>query len=400
MCIRDSPTADPNRTVRIELEFYRKDGSTVWLEHQVSALRDADGNAIGLHGVSRDVTERRKAEQALKESEGKYRLLAEKTNDIIWTTDLSLHTTYTSPSVERILGFTPEERMKQDVTAQMTPESLARAADALKHHLSMEQDPKADPNRLLRIEIEYYRKDGSTVWLENQVSGIRDSNGTLVGLHGVARDVSERRKAEQALKESEAKYRLVAESTNDEIWTSDLNLNTTYVSPSVERILGFTVEERMKQDVMEQMTPESFARAAEALKHHLTLEHDPKADPNRVLRIELEYYRKDGSTIWLENQVSGIRDASGTLIGFHGVARDVTERRKAGQIIRESEEKYRLLTEKTSDLIYTHGPQLQKYLRQPLGGENPRLHAGRAHEAGCRPADDARVSRTRRGSLA
>ena len=80
---------------------------------------------------------------------------------------------------------------------------------------------------------------------------------------------------------------------------------------------------------MAQMTPESFARAAEALAHHLALEQDPKADPNRTLRIELEYYRKDGSTVWLENHVSGIRDASGKLVGFHGVARDITERRLA-----------------------------------------------------------------------
>ncbi len=105
--------------------------------------------------------------------------------------------------------------------------------EALAHHLAMERDPNADPNRTLRIELEYYRKDGSTVWLENQISGIRDANGTLIGLHGVARDISERRKVEQALRASEEKYRLVAESTNDEIWTSDINLNTTYVSPSV-----------------------------------------------------------------------------------------------------------------------------------------------------------------------
>ncbi|MDM8001058.1 MAG: PAS domain S-box protein [Dehalococcoidia bacterium] len=474
LSLEKDPNADPNRTVRIELEFYRKDGSTVWLEHQVSGIRDANGTAIGLHGVARDITERKRAEQALKDSEAiykrlfetaqtamevisgetglivmaneaaarmfgfaspdeligvdpmqylpteyrdtvatqmaqalmdkswrqstelpvstrdgrwlwigamvtpteyrgkpallaslmdltakkeaqetlrtseeKYRLLAEKTNDIIFTLDLNLRTTYVSPSVERILGFTPAERLAQEASQQMTPESYARATKALAEHLALEDDPTADPNRSLRIELEFYRKDGSTVWLENQVSGIRDSTGRLVGLHAVARDVSERRKAEQALKESEAKYRLVAESTNDEIWTSDMNLNTTYVSPSVERLLGFTVEERMKQDVMSQMTPESFARAMDALAYHLKLEEDPAADPHRVLRIELEYYRKDGSTVWLENQVSGIRDASGKLIGFHGVARDVTERRRAEQALRASEEKYRRVFEGT-----------------------------------------------------
>ena len=335
LALEKDPTADPSRTLRIELEYCRKDGSTGWLENQVSGIRDADGTLVGFHGVARDVTERRKAEQLIRESEGKYRLLTEKTSDLIYTTDLNFRNVYVSPSVERVLGFTPEEHMERDAAQQMTPESLARAGEALREQLALEQDPKADPNRTVRIDLECYRKDGSTVWLEQHVNFIRDDSGTVVGLHGGARDISERRRAEQALKESEAKYRLVAESTNDEIWTSDMNLNTTYVSPSVEKLLGFTVEERMKQDVMAQMTPESFARAAEALKHHLALEEDPEADPNRVLRIELEYYRKDGSTIWLENQVSGIRDVSGKLVGLHGVARDVTERRQMVQTLRE-----------------------------------------------------------------
>ncbi len=134
--------------------------------------------------------------------------------------------------MERILGFTPEEHMARDAAQQMTPESLARCQDTLLEHLAQEQDPKADPNRTLRIELEYYRKDGATVWLEHQVSALRDANGTAIGLHGVARDVTERRKADQALRESEKKHRLLTERTNDVVWTSDINLRGTYVSPS------------------------------------------------------------------------------------------------------------------------------------------------------------------------
>ncbi|MBN2098835.1 MAG: PAS domain S-box protein, partial [Dehalococcoidia bacterium] len=328
LSLENDPKADPNRTVRIELEFYRKDGSTAWLEHQVSGLRDANGIAIGLHGVARDIEERRKAEQAVRESEQKYRLLANKTNDIIWTSDLTLHTTYVSPSVEKILGFTPEERLAQDPTQQMTPESSARAAEALAQHLALDQDPKADPSRTLRIELEYYRKDGSTIWLENQVSGIRDASGKLIGFHGVARDVTERRKSEQALRESEEKYRLLAEKTTDLIWTSDINMRPTYMSPSVEMIIGITPEEGLGRNLAAIMTPESLARATEVLAHHLALEEDPSADPNRTLKVELEFYRKDGSTVWLEEHVSGIRDTDGKLVGFHGVARDVSDRKR------------------------------------------------------------------------
>ncbi|HWR70148.1 MAG TPA: PAS domain S-box protein, partial [Dehalococcoidia bacterium] len=461
LALEQDPTADPNRILRIELEYYRKDGSTVWLENQVSGLRDASGTLVGFHGVGRDISERRKAEQALRESreryralfdrsldciyvhdfegnfldandaalkllgydrddvpqlsfatllsedqlpaalavlqelmetgtqkrmteytlrrkdgelvqvetvasviqregkpyaiqgiardiskrrkaeqelrlsEEKYRLLTEKTNDVIWTTGLDLLTNYISPSVERILGFTPEHTLGQDVAEQMTPESVARAKEALARHLALEQDPNSDPNRNLRIELEYYHKDGSTVWLENQVSGIRDASGKLVGFHGVARDITERRKAEQALKESEKKYRVLAENTNDLIWMADLNMRPTYMSPSTERIMGFTPEESLKRDLADNTTPESLTKAQEALLHHLALEEDPSADPNRTLILELEFYRKDGSTVWLEQHVNGIRDADGTLVGFHGVARDVTERKRAEQALRE-----------------------------------------------------------------
>jgi len=92
-----------------------------------------------------DLTSRKLVEEKLKASEEKYRLLAEKTNDIIWTSDLNLRTNYVSPSVEKLVGFTPEERVKQSVSDQMTPESLARAAEALAEHIALEKDPRQTP---------------------------------------------------------------------------------------------------------------------------------------------------------------------------------------------------------------------------------------------------------------
>jgi PAS domain S-box-containing protein/putative nucleotidyltransferase with HDIG domain len=333
-----------------ELSVRTKDGRLLWINGLVTHTEYKGKPALLISLM--DLTSRKQAEETLRQSEEKYRLVAESTNDEIWTSDINLNTTYVSPSVERLLGFTPEERMKQDIMSQMTPESFAKASEALAYHLALEEDPKADPNRVMRIELEYYRKDRSTVWLENQVSGIRDAHGKLIGFHGVARDVTERRKTEQALRASEEKYRFLAEKTNDLIWTADANLRPTYMSPSVERIIGLTPEEGLRRNLADIMTPESMVRAQEALLHHLAADRDPSADPNRTVRLELEFYRKDGSTIWLEEQVSGIRDANGTLVGFHGVARDISERRKTQEALRESEQRYRLLAENASDIIW------------------------------------------------
>ncbi len=125
---------------------------------------------------------------------------------------------------------------------------------------------------MLRIELEYYRKDGSTVWLENQVSGIRDANGTLIGFHGVARDVTERRKAEQALKESEERYRLLAENASDIIWVTNADLKVTYASPSTTSLLGYSLDELSARSFDSLLTPDSMARVAGVYKDALALE--------------------------------------------------------------------------------------------------------------------------------
>ena len=115
----------------------------------------------------------------------------------------------------------------------------------------------------------------------------------------------------------------------DLVWTADLNFNVTYTSPSVEKILGFSIEDRMNQSIMDRLTPESLVIANDLMNTQLRLELEGNADPDRTLRLELEYYRKDGSTVWMENIISAIRDDAGVLIGVHGVSRDITGRKNS-----------------------------------------------------------------------
>ena len=218
----------------VELRVQASDGRWVWVS-AMAGTTEYQGKPALLVSLL-DITRRREIEDTLRASEEKYRFLVDNTGDFIWTRDLNLRTTYASPSVERILGFTPEERLNQDLSQQATSESLARARDAILGYLALEQDPKADPRRTMKIEMEYYRKDRSTVWLESQVSGIRDSNGNIIAFHGVSRDITDRRKAEQALRESEARYRLLAENVSDVIWVMNTKLDPL-VSQSFVRTL-------------------------------------------------------------------------------------------------------------------------------------------------------------------
>ena len=151
-----------------------------------------------------EIAERKQAEEALRESEAVHWRLIDKLDDIIWTVDLDLRTTYVSPSIEKKLGFTPEERMAQDPGEQMTPTSYARMTELLMKELEQEQRPGVDPERRLRVEVEYYHKNGATLWFENIVSGIRDEKGVPFGIHGVSRDITHRKQAEEDKKKLEA----------------------------------------------------------------------------------------------------------------------------------------------------------------------------------------------------
>ncbi|MCW4013822.1 MAG: PAS domain S-box protein, partial [Candidatus Bathyarchaeota archaeon] len=194
-----------NMTTGTEDNYYEhnvkiKDGKKLPVNIYVIPLMH-EGKITGFWGIALDISERKSIEERtrrysehletlveertkeLQESEEKYRFLAEQMNDIIWTLDMSLNTTYVSPSVEKILGFTPEERKKQTVIEQLTPESLIRVHKMLSEELIKEKKGKL-PERYVSVEVEYFHKDGSTRWCENIISGIRDETGTLIGFHG------------------------------------------------------------------------------------------------------------------------------------------------------------------------------------------------------------------------
>jgi PAS domain S-box-containing protein/putative nucleotidyltransferase with HDIG domain len=346
LMVEQTGNADPHRCRTAEGETYRKDGSKLWVEITASFLRDPEGKPAGLMGITRDITERRNAERSLQASEEKYRLLTEKTTDIIWTTDLSLRSTYVSPSIEKVLGFTPEERLTHDLETQMTPASYARVQARLQEELSREQKGQYDPERTIRMETEYYHKNGSTVWMENLVSAVRDQEGHIVGVHGVSRDVRDRRQAEEALKNSERRYRLMADNSSDVIWVSDANLKISYASPSVTTLLGYSVEEANGMSFEKLLTPSSLAFVTQ--KYAEAVDREQGSARSLTARIlEVEMVRQDGSTVMVETATRPIHDSDGRLVGFQGAVRDITERIKAEHALIDSEVKYRHLFENT-----------------------------------------------------
>ena len=338
------------------VESYPAPDGLHWVVTDKAPIFAPDGRVVGLIGTSTDITAQRESDEKLRKSESQLRFLTEHMADILWTMDLQFHTTFVTPSVERVLGFTPEERRLQSLPEMVTPESAGRILAELERQLQYEVSGSAERDRTLTIDVEYYRANGSTIWMETLIQAVRDDAGILVGMSGVSRDITERRKAEEALRRSETQLRFLTDNTADVIWTMDLEFHTTYISPSVKRVLGFTPDEWMRLPFDRMATPDSVAREYAALQRELTAEASGAADPHRTLTIEVEMNHKDGSTVWMEMVIRAIRDDTGKLVGMVGVSRDITERRRGAEALRQSEEQYRALFDLSKDAAYLVSP--------------------------------------------
>lgn len=213
----------------------------------------------------------------------------------------------------------------------LSPESLGQFGNrAFVHHPSLIRLIHSEPHAHVQIEQDGRIFDAFRTSLTDQHKNLA---GHLISL----RDITSIKQAEEELRKSETQYRFLTENMNDVLWMMDLNLQTVYVTPSIKAILGFTQEERLRQDVQEQLTPQSLKVAQETLARERVFEGQT-GYLTRKVTLTLEFYHRDGSTRWLETIVSGLFDDQGRLTGLYGVSRDVTERKETeARILQYSE---------------------------------------------------------------
>jgi PAS domain S-box-containing protein len=339
---------DPGAVVSVEMRALHKDGS--WRDIEVIGTNRLFDPAVkGVVVNFHDVSERKQAEEALRDSETKLKQIFNTVRDEIAVVNTSGKITEVNQRSQDLVGLRPDEILGRNFTEVdfMDSEELSRLAELFMGNVSGEV-----PFRPF-LEFEAKHVDGHVVPVEVSLSPLRGAGGETEGFLAVLRDVSERKQAEEALRESERRYRLIADNVADVIWTWDLSTwKFTYVSPSILRQQGFTVEESMQRRADDVLPPASLELMMGALVEELEHEATGEADPHRSRVLEVEQYCKDGSKIWTEIEVTFLRDNDGQPVSILGVTRDIGRRKQAEEALRQSEEHFRTIVEAIPDVVF------------------------------------------------
>ncbi len=314
----------------------RKDGSLRVIAWHNSLLRDEAGGITACLCSGKDITERRTAEKALRNSEAQYRTLAESFVDIPYRLDMTGLVTYVGPQVERY-GFDPGEIISHHMDEFLHPEDEDRAARVLLEVVT------AGSRFCERYRIN--DKNGRVIWMEASGQGVRDETGRILGVTGIMRDVTERVQVEEVLRESEERFRKIFE---------DGPIGMTIAGPEMRFLMANNAFCRMLDRSEADITWLTFKE----ITHPDDVGHDVEGIQRLLDGVipaysaEKRYLRPSGQIVWGMLTLSISRDNDGRFLYFLAMIEDITARKAAEVALKESEERYRHLVDSSNDWVW------------------------------------------------
>jgi PAS domain S-box-containing protein len=309
------------RDGRLEDEGWRvrKDGTRFWANVVITALFGS-GQLLGFAKVTRDLTERRNHEERLKSSERSMRLLIESVRDYaIFMLDAQGIITSWNPGAERIKGYSAQEAIGRPFTIFYT-------ADAIARRWPEEELRRARRDGQFEDEGWRVRKDGSVIWANVVITAVRDETGELVGFSKVTRDLTERRRHEERLRESEERLRLIVDGVRDHaMFLLDAGGRIVSWNPAAEQVLGYTSSDAVGQDA-------SILHPQQQRDAGLPQAEMRSADHAGVFKTEGWRTKADGTNVWVSATITALRDAEGRSKGFVHILRDLTEQRRIEEL--------------------------------------------------------------------
>lgn len=327
----------------------RKDGSTFPVEVNLKTVRLERDYRVA---VVRDITERKLAEDALRQAERKYRDIFENAVEGIFQIRPGGGYISANLALARMLGFASPEEL------------ISERSDPSKQNF-VDLDRRQEYNRLLleegfvrNFEYEDYRKDASRIWLSDNVHAVRDSEGTLIYYEGTTQDITARKLVEQALRESEERYRELFENAKDVTYVHDLSGKYTSVNRAAEKLTGYKLSEILGKNFINFVPPEQIENIRTQLCRKLVDEGETS--------YESEVITKDGRRIAVEVN-SHLIFENGAPVGVQGTARDITERKAAEAKLKATSEQLRALSARLQSAREEEGTRIAREIHDELG---------------------------------
>jgi diguanylate cyclase (GGDEF)-like protein/PAS domain S-box-containing protein len=333
-----------------ERRYRRKDGTVIVVDTSASVI--SYNGKTALCAVSRDITERKRFEEALRESERRFRSLIQNASDVITILEANGTIRYDSPAIERVLGYKPEERVGTSAFEYMHPDDVERVRRSFVEALD-------DPG-VVRPPIEFRlrHKEGGWRHIEATRTNLLD-DPAVRGVVANSRDVTERKEAEEEVGRLSRRNRLILNSAGEGIYGLDREGRTTFVNPAAVALTGFEPEEligEIQHDIVHHSHPDGTPYLIDECPIFMALRD------GKIHRVDDEvFWRKDGTSFPVEYTATPIREAdeiTGAVVTFT----DVTERKKAEKALKESEELHRAVVEQSVEAIYLFDPDSKRVL--------------------------------------
>jgi PAS domain S-box-containing protein len=338
--LRQAALLERERMVRgCEIQLRRYDGTIIWVRDTVRAVRDAQGQVLYYDGSLEDVTERKRAEEALRESEKRFRVLIENSQDVITLVGADGTLLYDSPAITRVMGYAPDERVGRKVFEFIHSDERQTFTERFEAFVQQ-------PGAVVTTQGRFLHKDGSWLWIE----GIRNNLLAEPSVQAIVvnyRDITERKRAEEALQENEQRIRSIVQTASDAIITADSRGGIVSWNRAAETMFGYTVAEAVGQPLSFIM-PERFREA-----HRAAAEWASSRGESRPIgkMIEVAGLRKDGTEFPIELSLATWK-AVGENVFYAAIIRDITERKLAEEALAKEHALFCMLMDNVPDAIY------------------------------------------------
>ena len=307
---------------QFEQRFLRKNSEEIWAIISVTTINDNEGNYKGSLAMFMDITERKKAEEALRLSQENYRLIINSSNDMIYSYDNQSRFTSANSNLCRDMHLTEEEIIGKTHEELNFPESQCKEWDALHKKVYI-------TNSTVKSQTSSIMPDGKLYHYEVVLNPLHDNEGNIIGITGTTHDITGRINAENRLKQSESKYRNIFENVQDIFYQTDKNDIITEISPSIKRYSGFSPSELIGQNI--KMVFHDIGDRDHILNQI--------SEEGEVIDYELRLKTKNNKLVFVSMNVHMLFDDNNNLSGLEGTLRDITERKKVSKKLKESEQR-------------------------------------------------------------